>query len=125
MNNIIFSALENKCPLNNFSFLIFKMNTTIPNNKIIKMHIVYHWILHVHSISCKIEKCPCLVTVPTSFICCKARLVTNYFNLVCLHILNKTTIVTNNKIIAATNRKISTVCLSCKSKISCLCVTWL
>ena len=90
MNNIIFTALEKKWPLNNFSFLIFKIiNTIIPNNEIISIHIVYNWILHVHSISCKIEKCSCLVNAPTSLVCFKARLVTNDFNLVCLHIMNK------------------------------------
>ena len=73
------------------------------------MHIVYHWILHVHSISSKIEICSCLVTVPTSFICCKARLVTNDFNVVCLHITSRITNVTNSEMIAETNRKISMV----------------
>ena len=81
------------------------MKTTIPNIGIPNMHIVYHWILQVHSISCKAEICFCLVIVPTSLICCKARLVTNDFNLVCLHIINKTTVITNNKIIAVTNKK--------------------
>ena len=64
------------------------------------MHTVYHWILQAHSISCKIEICSHLVTVPASFICCKSRLVTNDFNLVCLHITSKTTNITNNDMIA-------------------------
>ena len=73
------------------------------------MNIVYHWILQVHSISSNIKICSCLVTEPTSLICCKVRLVSNDFNLVCLHIINITTAVTNNEIIAVTNRKTSTV----------------
>ena len=85
------------------------MKTAIPNIHIPNMQIVYHWILHVHSISCNIEISSCLVTAPTSFISCKARLVTNNFNLVCLYIINKTNVVTNKKIIAVTNRKTSTV----------------
>ena len=41
MNDIIFPTLENKCPLNNFNFQAFNIiNTTIPNNEIISMHIV-------------------------------------------------------------------------------------
>ena len=67
MNNIILTAFENKCPLNNFNFLTFKIkNTAIPNNKVINMHI-----LHVHSISCKIEICPCLITALMSFFAVK------------------------------------------------------
>ena len=73
------------------------------------MHIMYYWILHVHSISCKTEICSCLVTGLTIFICCKARLVTNDFNLICLHIINKSTKVTTNEMIAETNRKTSMV----------------
>ena len=56
----------------------------------LNMHIVYYWILQVHSLSCVIETCSCLVTMSTSLICCKARLVTKDFNLVCLHSLYKT-----------------------------------
>ena len=67
------------------------MKTTMPKIDKHNMHIVYHWILQVHSISCIIETCSCLVTMPTSLICCKVRLVTKDFNLVCLHIIYKTT----------------------------------
>ena len=73
------------------------------------MHIVYHWVLHGYSISCVIETCSCLVTTPTSLICCKARLVTKDFNLVCLHIMYKTIDLTTNEMIAVTNRKTSIV----------------
>ena len=84
--------------LNNFNSLTPKIiNTSFPNNEIVNMHAVYHWILPELSMSCKVEKCFHLVNVPTSLICCKARLVTNDLNLECLHILNKTTIVANNK----------------------------
>ena len=108
--SITFTALENKCPLNSFNFLALRITkTTIPNIDIFNMHIVYHWILQVHSIPCNIEICSGLVTAPTSLICCKARLVTNDFNLVFLHIINKTIAVTNNEIIVVTNRKTSTV----------------
>ena len=69
------------------------------------MHIVHHWFLQVHSISCVIETCFCLVTMPTSHICCEARLVTKEFNLVCFHTIYKTIDVTTNEIMAVTNRK--------------------
>ena len=85
------------------------MKTTIPNVDILKMHIVYHWILQVHSISCITEAYSCLVTASTPLNCCKAKLVTNCFNLVYLHIINIGTEVTNNWKIAATNRKMSTM----------------
>ena len=67
---------------------------------------MYHWILQVHAISCVIETCSCLVTLPTSLNCCKVRLVTNDFNLVCLHIVYKTIDVTTIEIIAVTDRTI-------------------
>ena len=93
-----------------FNFLAFKMmETTIPNINILNMDVVYHWILQVQSISCIKEICSCLVTAAASLNCCKTRLVTNDFNLVCLHIMNKTTEVTNNEIIEVKNRKTSTV----------------
>ena len=63
------------------------------------MYIVYYWILHGYSISCKVEICSSLVTAPTSLIFNQAKLVTNDFNLVCVHIINKTTVVTNAKIL--------------------------
>ena len=85
------------------------MKITIHNIDIINMHIVYHWILQVHSISCITETCSCLVTASTSPNCCKVRLVTIDFNLVCLHIMYRTIDVTINKIIAVTNRKMSIV----------------
>ena len=80
INSIIFTSLENRCPLNTFNFLTFRIrDTTIPNNEIINMHIVYNWLLHVHSISYKTETCSCLVTASTSFICCKSRRNTDDF----------------------------------------------
>ena len=85
------------------------MKITIPNINRLNMHFVYHWILQVHSISCIIETCSCLVTASTSLHCIKARLVTRDFNLVCLHIINKTIKVTTNEIIAVTKRKMSIV----------------
>ena len=43
MNKIIFTTLENKFPQNKFSFLMLKtIYTTIPNNKIVNMQIVFH-----------------------------------------------------------------------------------
>ena len=47
--------------------------------------------------------------MPTSFICCKARLATRDFSFMCLHNIYITMVVTTNEIIVATNRKISTV----------------
>ena len=81
------------------------MKITIPNIEGLNMHIVYHWILQVHSISCITETGSCLVTASTSLNCCKVRLVTKAFNLVCLHIMNRAIAVTNNEIMAVTNRK--------------------
>ena len=83
--------------------------TTIPNIGRLNMHIAYHWSLQVHSISCIIKTCSCLITASTSLNYCKARLVTNDFNLVCLHIINRIFDVTNNVIITVTNSKMSTV----------------
>ena len=112
MNNIILTAFENRCPVNSFYFLVFIiMKTTMPKIYRLNMNIVYHRILQVHSMSCVIEKCFFLVTPPTCLIYCKTRLVTKYFNLVCLNILhvNKTTDVITNEIIAVINRKTSIV----------------
>ena len=65
MNIIIFTALENMCPLLNFDFLV---NTKLTQVKIL------------HSVL--ISFC---VTAPTSFTCCEVRLVTNVLNSLCLH----------------------------------------
>ena len=46
-----------------------------------------------------------LGTASTTLNCCKARLATNEFNLVCLHIINRTIEVTNSEKIAVTNRR--------------------
>ena len=83
VNNIILTAFENRCALNSFNFLDFIMIKII-NPKIDKlsMKIVYHWILHLHSIYHDVS---CVATTPTSFICCKARLVTEVLSFVCLH----------------------------------------
>ena len=81
------------------------MKITIPNIDRLNTHIVYHWILQVHSITCIFETCSCLVTASTSLNCCKVRLVTKDFNLACLHIMNRTIEVTTNEIIGITNRK--------------------
>ena len=71
MNNIILTAFENRCPLNSFNFLEFIiMKTTMPKHDKLNMHIVYHWILQVYSISCIIETCSYLVNEPTSLSCC-------------------------------------------------------
>ena len=80
------------------------MKITIPNIDIINMHIVYHWILQEHSVSCITDTCSCLVTASTSN-CCKARLVTKDFILACFNIMYKIIEVT----IAVTNRKMSSV----------------
>ena len=110
MNNIILTAVENRCPLNSFNFLAFRiMKIIMPKIDKPNMNIVYYCILQVHSISCVIETCSCLVTVPTSLICCKARLVTEDFNFVCLHIIYIIIYVTTNEVIAVTNRKMSVV----------------
>ena len=75
----------------------------------LNMHIVYHWILQVHSISYVIETCSCLVTMSTSLNRCKVRLVTKNCNLASLHIISKTIDVTTNEIMAVTKRKMSLV----------------
>ena len=81
------------------------MKITIPNIDRLNMHIMNHWILQIHSISCITETCSCLVTASTSLNCCQERLVTKDFNLVCLHIMHRTIDVTTNEIIEVTNRK--------------------
>ena len=59
MNNIILAAFENRCPLNTFNFLVFiEMKTAMPKIDRLNMHIVYHWILQVDSISCVMETFP-------------------------------------------------------------------
>ena len=58
---------------------------------------VYHCILQVHSIFHKMSFC--LVTAPTSFICCKARLVTKVLSFMFLHNMYITKAVTYNEII--------------------------
>ena len=106
MNNIILTEFENRCPLNSINFLVFRIKKiTMPKIDRLNMNIVYHWILQVHSISHVTETCSCLVTMPTSLNCCKARLVAKDFNLACLHIIYTTIDVTSNEIIAVTNRK--------------------
>ena len=85
------------------------MKSNIPYIDRLHIHIVYHWILRKHSISCIVETCCCLATASTSLNCCKARLVTNDFNFVCVHIINRTIEVTTNEIIPITNRKMSIV----------------
>ena len=91
---------------NSFNFLAFgMMKTSVSKIDILNMNIVYHWILQVHSMSGNVEIYSCLVTVSASVNCCKARLVTNDFYLVCMHIINITNEVTSNKIIVETNRK--------------------
>ena len=51
MNSIILTALENKCPLNSFSLLDFRMTKgTKPKIDKLNIKIVYHGILQVHSI---------------------------------------------------------------------------
>ena len=86
MNSIILTAFENKCPVNSFNILDSRI-TTLTKPKIDKhnMSMVYYWILQVYSISCTIETCSCLANVPTSFICCKARVVIIDLSFVCLH----------------------------------------
>ena len=78
-----------------------------PKRDKLSIKMVYHCILQVHSIFSKISSC--LVAAPTSFICCKARLVTRVLSFMCLHNMCITKVVTKSKIITATNRKTSLV----------------
>ena len=83
----------------------------------------------------------CVVAVPTSLTCCKARLSTKVLSFSCLHSKYIAKVVTNSKIIAVMNRITSTMkllekkfllgkflsvlsCLSSKSKISFLHLYW-
>ena len=110
MTNRMRNLHLHKIPLNIFNFLPFRMmKITFPNIDRVNMHIVYHWNLQVHSITCIIETCFCLVTASTSLNCCKARLLNNNTNLVCLHLINRTIEVTYNEIMAITNRKTAIV----------------
>ena len=81
------------------------MKITIPNIDRLNMHIVYHWILQIYSISYSTETCSCLVTVFTSLNCCNVRLVNKDFNFACLYIMKRSIKVTTNEIISVTNRK--------------------
>ena len=69
----------------------------------------------IHSISCVIETCSCLATMPSSLICCKARLVIKDFNFVCLHIIYKTIDKTTNEIIAVANRNVYSIIVKKKN----------
>ena len=51
----------------------------------------------------------CVVTVPTSLTCCKARLVTKVLSFSGLHNKYIAKVVINNEIITATNRKTPTM----------------
>ena len=123
---------KNKCLLKSFSFLSFViMESVKAKSNIPSVKIVYHSILQVHLIY---HNASCAVTTPTSFIYCKARLVTNVLSFSCLHNIEITNVVSSNEIIAVTNRKMLKtkllkkkffpvdsnsllVCLSCRSKI--------
>ena len=97
---------ENKHPLNSLNFQVFRIiKITIPKMDRLNMYIVYQWILQVHSISCIIETCSCLATVPTSLNYCKVRLVTKDINLACLYIMHRSIEVASNEIKVVTNRK--------------------
>ena len=75
-NSIILTALENKCPLNSFSFLDFRMTkSTKPKIDKLNIKIMHHCILPVCSIIGIKLILSCLSTTPTSFIYYKARLV--------------------------------------------------
>ena len=101
-NNITFSTLENKWPLNNLNFLPLNIsNPMIPNKEKVNLQIVYNFNLHVHFMTCSSETCSCLAIAPTPLICFNARLDTNIYNFVCWHIINNTANVTYNEIIAS------------------------
>ena len=102
------TAFEDKCPLNIFSFLNFMITkSTKPQIDILNIKTVYHCILQVHSILCTGLAFFFVATTPTSFICCKARLVTKVLSFLCLHNIFMTTVVTSNEIITVANRKSS------------------
>ena len=102
---MILTALGNRCPLHTFNFHVHRMTKTVrPKRDKLNMKMVYHCILQVHSIFGKISSC--LVAAPTSFICCKARLVTTVLS---LHNMSITKVLTNSEIIAAVNRKTSEI----------------
>ena len=63
----------------------------------------YHSILQVHSIFGTMPSH--LVTAPTSFICCKAKLDTSILSFMCLHSMYIIKVVTNSEIVTVTNRK--------------------
>ena len=108
MNSIILTALANKCPLHSFIFHVCTMTkNNRPKSDKLGIKIVYHCILQVHSTFGEMPSC--MVTVPTSFICCKARLDTSILSFACLHSMWITKIVANNEIITVTNRKTSIV----------------
>ena len=100
INNIILTVFKNICPLNSFSFLNFMITKNIKlKSNILNIKIMYLWILQVHSIQCDASS---VATTPTSFICCKARLVTKVLSFMCSHSTEVANIVTGIKIIAVT-----------------------
>ena len=106
INNIILTALENKCPLLSFNIFDFRMaKCTKPEVDKLDIKIMYYCVFQVHSIFGANVIPSCLVSTPTSFMCCKTRPVTKALSFVCLHSIYITIVVTYIKIIAVTNRK--------------------
>ena len=98
------NAVEIKCPLHSFNICVHRMTKTIrPKGDKLSIKMVYHCIFQVHSIFGKISSF--LVAAPTSFICCKAKLVTRVLSFMCFQNMYITKVVTSSEIITAVNRK--------------------
>ena len=94
--------------LHSFNFHVHRMTKTIgPKRDKLSIKIVYHCILQAHSIFDQMSSCP--FTAPTSFICCKARLVTRVLSFLYLHSMYNTKVLTKIEIITTMNRKTSVV----------------
>ena len=101
---MIVTALENMHPLHSFDFLECR-TANITRPKFVTAKLMYVRILH------SVLTSVCVVTAPTSFTCCKARLDTDVLSFLCLHKRYIAKVVTISDITAVMNRKISTIYL--------------
>ena len=102
INIVIFTVLENMHPLQSFDFLECR-TANITRLKIVNAKLAYCRILH------SILTSFCVVTVPTSLTCLKARLATNILSFLCLYNRYIAKVVTSGEITVVMNRKTSTI----------------
>ena len=95
---MIFTVLDNMYPLHSFDFLKCRTaNITRPT--IVNAKFIYVQILH------SVLTSFCVITAPTSFTYCKARLATKLLSLLCLHNGYIAKVVTSREITAVANKQ--------------------